>query len=122
MVKRVSTILCQITDMNRAVDFYREQLGLTPGVNSPWWTDFEVGDLKIGLHPPFEGGAKDVGRGWILGIEVDDVRTLRDRLVSAGVGCGAYHDIPGGCVIDFADPDGNPIQAMQAGVSSKDLA
>jgi predicted enzyme related to lactoylglutathione lyase len=122
MVKKISTVLCQVADMDRAVAFYRDQLGLAPGMVTKWWSTFPIGDVQIGLHPPFEGADQAPGRGWILGVEVDDLRALRANLESSGTPCAAYHDIPGGCVMDFADPDSNPIQAMQNGVSVKDLA
>jgi predicted enzyme related to lactoylglutathione lyase len=115
-------MICQVADMDRAAAFYRDQLGLTPGVSSPYWSDFTVGDVRIGLHPPFAAGPREVGRGWILGIEADDLKALRAKLESAGTACAEYHDVPGGCVMDFSDPDGNPIQAMQSGVTAKDLA
>ncbi|HVT11141.1 MAG TPA: VOC family protein [Fimbriimonadaceae bacterium] len=122
MVKNVNTILCEVADMNRAVAFYRDLLGLTPGVSSPFWSDFSVGGMRIGLHPPFQGGMKEPSGGWILGIEVDDLKALRAILEVAGTKCEDYHDIPGGSVMDFHDLDGNPIQAMQTGVTAKDLA
>jgi predicted enzyme related to lactoylglutathione lyase len=121
MVMKISTILCQVDDMDRAVAFYRDLLGMTPGMISPWWSTMVVGDVQIGLHPPFEGGAREIGRGWILGLEVEDLRELRRKLEDAGTVCAPYHDIPGGCVMDFADRDGNPIQAMQRGITSGSL-
>ncbi|MFI5385889.1 MAG: VOC family protein [Fimbriimonadales bacterium] len=121
MVKNIGIALCQVWDMDRAVAFYRDILGMTPGVVSPYWSDLTVGDFKIGLHPPFKDGPTEVGRGWILGVGVDDLRALRAALEATGTKCSDFHDIPGGCVLDFADPDGNPIEAMQTGVSAKDL-
>lgn len=121
MVKCVNTILCQTADMDRAVAFYRDLLGLTPGVLSPYWSHFTVGGVNIGLHPPFAGGMDEPKGGWILGIEVDDLRGLRATLEAAGTKCEDFHDIPGGCVMDFHDPDGNPIQALQSGAKAKDL-
>ena len=121
MVKKVNTILCQVSDMDRAVAFYRDQLGLTPGITTQWWSSFSVGGVQIGLHPPFEGDNREAGKGWILGLEVEDLRLLRAKLEAEGTKCADYHDIPGGCVMDFADRDGNAIQAMQTGISAKDL-
>jgi catechol 2,3-dioxygenase-like lactoylglutathione lyase family enzyme len=121
MVKKISTIICQVADMDTAIGFYRDVLGLAPGMVSPWWSTIVVGDVQIGLHPPFAGGNREIGRGWILGIQVDDLRSLRAKLEGSGTDCAEYHDIPGGCVMDFADPDGNPIQAMQHGVSAAQL-
>jgi predicted enzyme related to lactoylglutathione lyase len=119
MVKRISTFICFTSNMDRSVAFYRDRLGLTPGMVSAWWSTFPIGDTQIGLHPPFDD--RPAGSGWVLGLEVDDLATLRQQLESAGVTCAPYHDIPGGCVMDFADPDGNAIQAMQTGVTAADI-
>ena len=122
MVKALSTMLCQVANVELAAGFYREVLGLKPGHLSPYWADFDIpGGVKIGLHPPFAGGTLANGSGWILGIEVDDIVGLRKTLEDAGYAVGGYHDVPGGVVIDFADIDGNPIQAIQTGIVAKDL-
>jgi catechol 2,3-dioxygenase-like lactoylglutathione lyase family enzyme len=131
MVKKISTILCQVSDMDRAVAFYRDQLEMTPGMTTQWWSTFPLGDVQIGLHPPFERGPSQdterarpvipIPRGWILGIEVDDLAALRAKLEGIGTACADYHDTPAGCVMDFADPDGNPIQAMQLGAKAASL-
>ena len=110
-----------VADMDRAVAFYRDQLEMTPGMTTQWWSTFPLGDVQIGLHPPFERGPIEVGRGWILGIEVDDLAALRGRLEGLGIACADYHDTPAGCVMDFADPDGNPVQAMQVGAKAASL-
>ncbi|HTQ11224.1 MAG TPA: VOC family protein [Fimbriimonadaceae bacterium] len=122
MVTNIAMALCQVSDMNRAVGFYRDALGMTPGIQSPYWSELTLGDFKIGLHPPFKEGPTEVGRGWILGIAADDLRALRATVESAGGKCGGYHDVPGGCVLDFSDPDQNPIQAFQPGVTSQQLS
>jgi predicted enzyme related to lactoylglutathione lyase len=120
MVKRISTLICQVSDMDQSVAFYRDQLGLTPGMVSQWWSTFPIGDSQLGLHPPMSDAPR--GAGWVLGIEVDDLVGLRTHLEAGGVTCAPYHDIPGGCVMDFTDPDGHAIQAMQVGVTSQDLS
>lgn len=121
-----STTWCQVTDMDRAVTFYRDVLGLTPGHTTPYWSDFSIGPLKIGLHPRLEGSEEPlgiVGKGWWLGLETQDIRALKAAVEnSEGSVRGEYHDTPGGVVLTLADPDGNPIQAMQPGATAADLA
>jgi predicted enzyme related to lactoylglutathione lyase len=117
MLKRIDTVLCQVTDMDRAVAFYRDVLKLHAGVVSPYWSDFQLGDAKIGLHPPFSDGATRPGTGWILGFEVEDLAEFKRVLAEAGASIGGIHDVPGGAVLEFFDPDGNPLQAIQHGVT-----
>ncbi len=49
----------------------------------------------------------------MVSIEVEDIAALRLRLTHAGHTPGDYHDTPAGVVMDFTDPDGNRLQAMQ---------
>jgi predicted enzyme related to lactoylglutathione lyase len=58
------------------------------------------------------------GGGWIVGVEVEDIAALRKLLNDNGHQTGDYHDTPAGVVMDFADPDGNRLQAMQIGVKA----
>jgi len=122
----VNTILCQVADMDRAVAFYRDTLGLQPGNSSPYWSDFQLGAVTIGLHPPMRGSSPPYAvplKGWILGFETDDLVELRARLTRGGmVVNGDYQDVPGGVVLDFTDPDGNAIEAIQTGATAADLA
>lgn len=110
--------------MDRAVAFYRDVLGLTPGYTSPHWSVFKVGETRIGLHPSFDGSpVASEGRGWVLGVATPDIRELRAKLQAAGVMVAPdYHDTPSGAVMDFRDPDGNAFQAIQVGATAKDLA
>lgn len=114
MILDFQTTWCPVTDMKRASAFYREVLGLKPGTQSPYWSDFHVGQHRIGLHP----GAPEATPkgGWRLGLLTDDLRALRQRLEEAGATLlDDYHETPQGVVLTFADPDGNPIQALQRG-------
>ena len=126
MLKGLSVIMCQVSDMDRAVAFYRDVLGLKPGNVSPYWSDFEAGGAKIGLHPPLKGSEAPYsisGKGWIIGFATDDLAALKARLLESGAEIrDSYHDIPGGVILDFADPDGNALRAAQYGISAKDLA
>ena len=122
MITGLSNVLCQVESVVRASKFYGEVLGLTPGVMSPYWADFTLPDgSRIGLHPPFAKPQESKGGGWILGVEVDDIIELRQTLESAGHQVGNYHDVPGGVLVEFSDPDGNPIQAIQLGLTSKEI-
>jgi predicted enzyme related to lactoylglutathione lyase len=107
--------------MDRAVSFYRDVLGLTENYVSQHWSTLHAGPTRIGLHPPFERSQEVRGGGWVFGLEVSDIAAFRAKLEAAGVSCTEYHETPGGAIFDFADPDGNRLQAMQPGVFVKDL-
>ena len=40
-----------VADMDRAVAFYRDTLGLTLKFASPGWTEFATGETTLALHP-----------------------------------------------------------------------
>jgi predicted enzyme related to lactoylglutathione lyase len=121
MVEGLHTLICEVSDMERSVEFYRDVLGLKMESSSPHWSSFWAGGTRIGLHPPFDREDESRGGGWIFGIEVNDIRGFRARLETAGVVCTDYHDTPSGAIFDFSDPDGNRLQAIQPDVLRKDL-
>jgi predicted enzyme related to lactoylglutathione lyase len=111
--------------MDRSVAFYRDVLGLSPAYTSPYWSEFDLGNGKIALHPPLGAGTgpTNTGSGWFLGVRTEDISGLKARLQSSGAAIVAdYHDTPSGVVLTFADPDGNPIQAIQLGIKTAELA
>ena len=40
-----------VADMNRAVKFYRDVIGLPLKFESPGWSEFATGDTTLALHP-----------------------------------------------------------------------
>lgn len=98
--------------MAESVRFYRDVLGLPLEFESPHWTQFALGSIKLGLHPPLVAGPTHAGI--ILGIQVDDLDALRVALTAAGSRMDAeYHETPNGMTLTFEDPHGNWIQAIQ---------
>ena len=121
MVVGLHTLICEVSDMERSMEFYRDVLGMTSEYHSPHWSSLMVGATRIGLHPPFEREEDVRGGGWICSLQVDNIRGFRARLEAAGVVVTDYHDTPTGAIFDFSDPDGNRLQALQPGVFRKDL-
>lgn len=121
MLKAVHTLLCEVHDMGRAVAFYRGVLGLELEMETPYWSALRLGEDRLGLHPPFNGRRQGTTGGWILCAEVEDIGAVRAALEDAGVATGEFHDTPGGVIMDFADPDGNRLQAIQVGARAADL-
>ena len=40
-----------VADMDRAVAFYRDTMGLTVKFATPFWSEFDTGDVTLALHP-----------------------------------------------------------------------
>ena len=122
MVTGLHTLLCEVSDMDRSVSFYRDTLGFEVHYTSPHWSTLQIGATRVGLHPAFDGASEIKGGGWVFMLETTDIRALRSILEAADTPCSPYHDTPGGALFNFTDPDGNRMQAMQPGVFEKDLA
>ncbi len=122
MLKQLTTLIVYVGDMDRSVPFYRDVLGLPLQMESAGWSQFDIGNgAVLGLHGS-RSEPRDPRPGWLPGFAVDDVKATRQALVAAGATIAQdFHDIPGGVVLEFADPDGNRISAAQAGVSCADL-
>jgi predicted enzyme related to lactoylglutathione lyase len=116
-----STMICQVTDMSRAVAFYRDVLGLPPTLVTPGWSQFDLEGISLGLHPVYQGSSGPGPGGWSLGLECESLKALAEKLSAAGHEQSGPHDVPGGAVITFADPDGNPVQVIQRGITAAQL-
>ena len=100
--------------MDEAVAFYEDLLGVTFTVMTPHWSQFQVGDLTIGLHPRYS--AEATGGGWVLGFSVDSIAEWIEKLDAAKVGHSEIDTLHDGTqMVSFADPDGNRWQAIQPG-------
>lgn len=44
-----------VADMDKAVAFHRDVLGLTLRFQTPGWTEFDTGETTLALHPSSEG-------------------------------------------------------------------
>jgi catechol 2,3-dioxygenase-like lactoylglutathione lyase family enzyme len=87
-------------DMERAIAFYRDVLGLEPDFESPHWTTFRTGVCTFALHAGSE--APDPT------FEVADAAAERERLIAAGIEVTEIREpVAGLRVFDARDPDGN---------------
>ncbi len=122
MDANLSTLMVYVRDMPRAISFYRQVLGRAPAVESPGWSQFDLGSgIILGLHHARDGHPAPAS-GWTPGFNVVDLRPSRERALAAGGKISEeYHDIPGGVVLEVSDPDGNVISLQQMGISCVDL-
>ena len=113
-VKILSVTTCVLVrDLDRALPFYRDRLGLTLAVETEDWVLFAEG---IALSPAGEVAADDDLRmnGMVLALEVDDVRGAFAEMTGAGVPfLIAPTDTDGGLIASLRDPDGNVIEIAQ---------
>jgi len=122
MLKNLSSLMVYTHDMTKSVAFYRDTLGFKLDVESPHWSQFDLGGgMILGLHPAMANTPQPSG-GWQPSFMVDDVVATKQSVLSAGASTtGDLHDIPGGVVYTFTDPDGNELTVQQNGVTCAQL-
>ena len=100
-----------VSDMDAAVAFYRDTLGLTPLFQSPFWSEFDTGGAKLALHP----ASDDNPAGSVqLGLGTSDI----DNFHMAGLAEGLVFtspptDMHGTKIARFRDLDGAEISVSQ---------
>ena len=71
-----------VADMNKAVKFYRDVLGLPLKFESPGWSEFVTGETTLTLHPASE---KNPAGKVELGFTVADVEAFYRDMSAKGV-------------------------------------
>jgi catechol 2,3-dioxygenase-like lactoylglutathione lyase family enzyme len=121
----LEVVLVPVTDIDRAVAFYRDQVGFT--------VDHDTQNEHmhfVQLTPPGSGCSivvgdlpahREMAPGSLRGLQlvVADALAARDELMARGVECSeitVFDDRDGGTLFGFRDPDGNTwaIQQIKA--------
>ena len=101
-----------VRDMDRAVAFYRDVLGLELLVrHGDDWAELDGGPVRLALH----GTEEDAPGSGTVVFRVDDLDSERWRLEQAGVSFDEHVGEVDGR-LRFAtcrDPDGNPVQLIE---------
>jgi lactoylglutathione lyase len=93
-----------VDDMDVAVSFHRDQLGLPLRFESPFWSEFETGDTKLALHPASE---KNPAGSVQLGFRVNDVDEFFQDAQRKGIRfTSAPKDVHGSRLATFLDCEG----------------
>ena len=100
-----------VSDLNQAVDFYQEKLGLVLQFSEPQFGDasFDVGSVRLGIAVADDTQQALVGRHTGIGFTVKNLQQVYERLATLGV---TLLMLPtkqswGGFMAMFNDPDGN---------------
>ena len=82
MTVRLGYAIHFVADMDRAVAFYRDTVGLELKFSSPEWSEFATGATTLALHPASD---KNPAGTTHLGLHADDVAGMHRSLTAAGV-------------------------------------
>jgi catechol 2,3-dioxygenase-like lactoylglutathione lyase family enzyme len=116
-----TTVRYFVTDVDEAVDFYRNHLGFRVDLPlAPGFAGLARDDLRLLLHEPGAGAAGKAGGvpepgGWNrFQIVVSDLDSTVERLADQGARFrGEIVEGPGGRQILIEDPAGNPVELFQ---------
>lgn len=100
-----------VSDMQAAVAFYRDTLGLTLLFESPFWSEFDTGETKLALHP---ASAENPAGSVQLGLGTYDIDGFFDAGQASGLAfTSPPADMHGTRIARFRDLDGAEISVSQ---------
>ena len=91
LLNKLDYVIVAVSDMEKSVSFYRDQLGLSLKFESKDWTEFQTGTTTMALHPARQKGSTETGSSDLvagtcsLGINVLDLEAAFNDLQSKGV-------------------------------------
>lgn len=96
-----------VSDMDQAVSFYRDKLGLSLKFQSPSWTEFATGETTLALHP----ASTDNPAGSVqLGLSIEDLANFHSEAQEKGISfTSPPHDVHGTTIARFLDLDGSEL-------------
>lgn len=111
-VREVDFVPVPTRDLDAAVEFYGQTLGLPRSVYSPerHYSEFETGNVTLSIYTPEGMGMEHHPNPNPVALRVDDVAEVRQALEARGVQFQGDILDTGVChMAFFADPDGNAL-------------
>lgn len=123
MFKKVDDVFLNVDDMEKAVAFYRDILGLAVKYQSADWAELDAGNMTIALRRYGSGpeGRPElgVGEGATIVFEVEDMEVTKAELEGQGVRfIGDVFEYGTVTLAAFEDLNGNVLQIYQPGRKS----
>jgi catechol 2,3-dioxygenase-like lactoylglutathione lyase family enzyme len=113
LLQGIETVYYRICNMDKAIAFYEGTLGLTlKNRAGNDWAEFDVGGYDLALEG--ELATRPHGGGATVVFKTDDVEVLEAELAAHEIVRREVEDLGGAKLIEFFDPDGNKLVAMQA--------
>lgn len=110
MDKKIAVVVIPVTDMQRAVDFYRSTLGLPLKFQTPTHSEFKTSGAALVL----EKRAKVSANGSCFWLPTRNIKKDRDALQRSSVQFWKeLHSEPYGWVMMPQDPEGNIFAIVQ---------
>jgi predicted enzyme related to lactoylglutathione lyase len=107
VVKEMAFVAYSVRDVPKAIEFYRDVIGLKPGdMVSEYWAEFDLGNTTFGI-----GNGESIGiipgKSFSATFEVDDLVSTREQLLAKSVPVTEIMDAPSCTSFFVTDPEGN---------------
>jgi catechol 2,3-dioxygenase-like lactoylglutathione lyase family enzyme len=113
MFTRLNNVMVVVSDMERSLRFYRDQLGLKALTESPYWSALDEGGVQLGLHPAGNGLEVNPATGITFAFASSDIDATLAELRTRGIEPVRVSREDFGTLVDLQDPDGYRIQVVQ---------
>jgi len=120
VIKGYRDFYYNVTDMNRAIQFYIDALGMKKAHGHEYWTTMTLGNLNLGLHwtegvsvPTTPRDSHGQNCGGTLTFESDNIVEDKERIKKAGGKILGEADQSWGHMLVFEDLDGNVLKLMK---------
>lgn len=123
MIGKLGLIMVVVKDMDRSVAFYRDVLGLKLQFQTPEWSQFDAGNIHVGLHAESDQLKVHPTESAQFGFYVDDIQKTVSGLKNRGVHIlrpPKQEDF--GTLSIFTDPDGYHIEICQLAARGRSAA
>jgi lactoylglutathione lyase len=108
---KLTYVMKFVSNMDDAVQFYRDTLGLPLKSQSPGWSEFATGSTVLALNPASERNAPGTVE---LGFSVDDLKAFHSAMAAKGVTfLMAPTDQEFGSLAQFLDSEGSACSVSQ---------
>lgn len=109
-----TTVFFYVQDLDRAIDFYTNTLGLPLKVrHGNHWAEVSAGTVSIGLHPLDEGETVSGDGGGTVSFAVSNLDALVASLKAKGADIGEIRTPPRGRFVMGKDSEGNSLHFIE---------
>ena len=106
MVAGISVVYFYVRDLDAALGFFRDLLGIPLERHDDSWAEAALGGVRFALHAWHEGAPEPGSGGVSISFGVDDVEQAAARLREAGVEVGDVQHEEYGGHCDVTAPEG----------------
>jgi catechol 2,3-dioxygenase-like lactoylglutathione lyase family enzyme len=124
VITGIQDVYYNVTDMQRAVGFYRDVLGMRVVDSNEWWSSLDCFGARVGLHggggaavPTIPQDAHGALCGATLTLRSSDLDADLDYLRRCRVDVVSRADAAWGSIAVFRDTEGNLLKLMQPAAS-----